>query len=286
MDSRLLLIDALGMVYRAFYAIKGLATRAGQPTNAVFGFVKMLLQINRAWQPTHELVVFDGGLPAERTQLLPAYKAQRPPMPEPLRAQLAEIREYLAAARIASLRLEGKEADDILASAAALAQTAGVEVFIVSADKDLMQVANPHIAMITPGKIEERFGPDEIIRKTGVPPEKIVDWLALTGDSSDNIPGVPGIGAKTAAKLLREWGSVREIFNALPRLQPDKLRGVLAEHRPNVLRNIELITLDQRIALPCSLEDMKTRPPDRARLRSFFARLEFHSLAAGLGNDA
>lgn len=282
MTSRLLLIDALGLVYRAFYAIRDLATSAGRPTNAVFGFVKMLNQINRVWQPTHEVVVFDGGLPPERKQLFGDYKAQRPPMPEPLRLQLDDVQEYLSAASIPSVRLDGKEADDLIASAAALAESSGLETLVVSADKDLMQIAKPHIMLVAPGKIEERAGPEEIYRKTGVRPGQIVEWLALAGDSADNIPGVPGIGAKTAARLLNEWGSVSELFAHLNSVQPERLRRLLEEHRPGVLRNIKLVTLDNHIALPCSLEDMHLKPPDTARLRALFVRLEFHSLAAGL----
>ncbi|MDO9543425.1 MAG: 5'-3' exonuclease H3TH domain-containing protein [Kiritimatiellia bacterium] len=282
MTSRIILVDALGMIYRAFYAVTGLATSAGRPTNAVFGFIRMLGQINRVWSPTHELVVFDGGIPAERRRLLGSYKAQRPPMPEQLRVQLSDIREYLDAALIKSVRIEGKEADDILASAAVSAEISGLETMVATSDKDLMQIVGGHIAMIAPGKVGDKIGPDEIYQKTGVRPKQIVEWLALTGDSADNIPGVPGIGAKTAAKLLNEWGSLQEIFNHLEQLKPEKMRALLESCRPDVLRNIQIITLDKNIPLPCPVEDMKINPPDTARLRAFFERMEFHSLAAGI----
>jgi DNA polymerase-1 len=282
MTSRLLLIDALGFAYRAFYAIRDLAASDGRPTNAVFGFVKMLAQINRIWSPTHECVVFDGGIPEERRQLLPGYKAQRPPMPDALRSQLDDIREYLRVSAITSLRLDGKEADDIIASAAARARDCGCEVLIASADKDLFQIAAPNIALIAPGKIEEKQGPDEIRRKTGVNPEQVVEWLALTGDSSDNIPGVPGVGAKTAAKLLTQWGSLRGILDHLERIEPERIRRALSEYRADILRNVKLITLDKALPLPCPLEEMKVKPPHTDQLRSFYNRLEFHSLATGL----
>lgn len=282
MTSRIILVDALGMIYRAFYAVKGLTTSSGRPTNAVFGFIKMLAQINRVWSPTYELVVFDGGVPEERRQLLGEYKAQRPPMPADLRLQLPDIQEYLDASLIANVRIDGKEADDILASVATSAETSGFETLVATSDKDLMQIAGGHVTLVAPGNIENKIGPDEICRKTGVAPEQIVEWLALTGDSPDNIPGVPGIGAKTAAKLLCAWGSLQEIFNHIDKVEPEKVRRALTDYKPDVIRNVKIITLDRQIQLPCHLEDMKVRPPDTERLRSFFARMEFHSLAANL----
>lgn len=282
MNSRIILIDALGMIYRAFYAVTGLATSTGRPTNAVFGFIKMLAQINRVWHPTHELVVFDGGIPEERRKMLAEYKAQRPPMPSELRAQLPDIEEYLDSAMIKSVRIEGKEADDILASAAAGAVSAGLETFVATADKDLMQIVGGQVAMIAPGKIENKIGPEEILHKTGVKPSQIVEWLSLVGDSADNIPGVPGIGVKTAAKLLDEWGSLNEMYRHLDRIMPERIRVKLENSRPDVFRNIQIITLDKNIKLPFIPEDLTTRSPDTERLRAFYTRMEFHSLAAAL----
>lgn len=282
MTSRIVLVDALGMIYRAFYAVTGLATSTGKPTNAVFGFIRMLGQINRVWHPTHELVVFDGGIPEERRRLLGSYKAQRPPMPDQLRAQLSDIREYLDAAMIKSVRIEGKEADDVLASVAASAEISGFETLVASSDKDLMQIAGGGVTLIVPGKVGDKIGPDEIYQKTGVRPGQIVEWLALMGDSADNIPGVPGIGAKTAARLLNEWGSLQEIFNHLGQLKSEKMRSLLESCRQDVFRNIQIITLDKAIKLPCLVEEMKVKPTDTERLRSFFDRMEFHSLAATL----
>ena len=282
MTARIILVDALGMIYRAFYAVAGLATSDGRPTNAVFGFIKMLTQINRVWRPTHELVVFDGGVPEERRKMLAQYKAQRTPMPPQLRAQLPDIEEYLNSAMIKSTRIEGKEADDVIASAAAETESYGLETMVATSDKDLMQIVGGHIAMIVPGKIEDKVGPEEIYHKIGVKPSQIVEWLALVGDSSDNIPGVRGIGAKTAAKLLNEWGSLNEMYNHLDRIKSDKIRGQLENSRPDVLRNIQIITLDKGIKLPFIPEDLTIKPPDTERLRSFYTRMEFHSLVAGL----
>ncbi len=282
MTSRIILVDALSLIYRAFYAVTGLATGSGKTTNAVFGFIRMLSQINRVWRPSHELIVFDGGVPEERRRLLADYKAQRPPMPDPLRAQLADIEEYLDAASIARVRLEGLEADDVVASAAIMSAGGGFETLVASSDKDLMQIAGGNIALIAPGKIEQKIGPEEVRLKTGVNPAQIVDWLALCGDSSDNIPGAPGIGAKTAAKLLNEWGSLEKMYAQIGRVKPEKTRAKLENCRPEVLRNIQVVTLDRNIKLPFALADLEMKPPDKDRLRSFYARLEFHSLAAEL----
>lgn len=282
MNPRIILVDALNLIYRAFYAVAGLATSAGQPTNAVFGFIRMLNQINRVWRPSHALVVFDGGIPAERRRLLPGYKAQRPPMPDPLRAQLADIAEYLAAASIKSVRLENSEADDVVASAAVMSAARGFETLVASSDKDLMQIAGGNIALIAPGKIEQKIGPAEVCLKTGVAPGQIVAWLALCGDSSDNIPGVPGVGVKTAAKLINAWGSLENMYANIGQVQPDKTRAKLEDCRPEVLRNIQLITLEKNLKLPFALDELALSPPDNGRLRAFYTRLEFHSLAAEL----
>lgn len=282
MNQRIILVDALNLIYRAYYAVSGLATAAGRPTNAVFGFAKMVSQINRVWRPTHELVVFDGGVPAERLGLLGSYKAQRPPMPPALRGQMADIEEYLESAGIKSVRMEGKEADDIIATAAVLSVSTGFEVIVASSDKDLMQIAGNSIALVAPGKIEFKIGPEEVVKKTGVRPDQVVDWLALVGDSADNIPGVPGVGEKTSARLIAEWGSVAELYRNLGSVNPEKLRSRLEASRENVYRNVQLITLNRDLQLPCRPEDAPVAAPDPVRLRAFYEKMEFHSLVATL----
>jgi len=283
MTSRLLLVDALNIFYRSFFAVAGLATSSGRPTNAVFGFIKSLMQLERVWQPTHWLIVFDGGMPPERLALCPGYKAQRPPMPDDLRAQFQPLENYLDGARIPRVRIAGKEADDVLASAASRAAGEGLEVLVVSSDKDLMQIVDAQVAMVAPGKSAEKEGPDQVLRKTGVRPDQIVDWLALIGDSADNIPGVPGVGAKTAAKWLGQWGSLDNIWLHQGELKPEKLRQALAEQREVVLRNARMIRLERDLPGFASLADLTRRSPDVRQLKSFFEEMEFHSLANKLG---
>jgi 5'-3' exonuclease len=286
MPERLLLVDALNLVYRAFFAIADLATAAGRPTNAVFGFVKTMLQLERIWQPTHWLVVFDGGLPPERLALCPDYKANRPAMPDALRVQFPPLEMYLDGARIPRVRLAGKEADDVLASAARQAAAAGWEVLVVSSDKDLMQIVDDRVALVPPGKPEEKEGPERVFSRSGVRPDQVVDWLALMGDSADNIAGVPGVGAKTAAKWLAQWGSLENIWRRRAELQPEKLRQALSAHWEVVLRNARLIKLERDLDCVVSLADLLRRPPDIGRLQNFFKEMEFHSLAHKLSEPS
>ncbi len=279
MTPRLLLLDALNLVYRSFFAVTGLATSAGRPTNAVFGFVKTLGQLERLWQPTHWLVVFDGGIPADRRELCPEYKAQRPPMPDDLRAQLPSVESYLDGARIPRARVEGQEADDVLATAADRAAAEGFEVLAVSSDKDLMQIVTERVARVLPAKPGDREGPAEVLARTGVRPDQVVDWLALTGDQSDNIPGVPGVGPKTAAKWLGQWGDLAGLFRHLDELQPEKLRLALADRREVVARNARLVRLARDLPGLAPTTAWIRRPPDGGRLKAFFEEMEFHSLA-------
>lgn len=283
--QRLLLIDALNLIYRAFYAIAGLSTSAGRPTNAIYGFIKTLALLERIWQPAYWLVVFDGGLPPERLALHPSYKAQRPPMPAALHAQIRPLEDYLDAARIPRLRLDGKEADDLLASAAVRGAAANCEVLVVSSDKDLMQIVSERVALLAPGKASEKIGPAQVQRRTGVRPDQIVDWLAMIGDNADNIPGVPGVGAKTAARWLNQWGSWTNIWQHLKELKPDKLRAALSEHEESVLRNINLIRLQQDLECFAALESLRRQPADRPRLQALFQELEFYSLANKLNES-
>lgn len=281
--GRILLVDGTGVAYRAFYAIASLSTRAGRPTNAVFGFIKMMQQLEQVWKPTHCAVVFDGGLPEERMAKLPTYKAQREPMPDPLREQFAPIEAYLERARIPSIRIEAQEADDVMATLASeAARGEGTDVLMASSDKDLYQLVTDRVGMVPPSKAGARIGPAEVVEKTGVPPGKIVEWLALTGDAVDNIPGVPGVGPKTAAKLLGEFGSLDGIWSNLQAVSTPRLREALTAHRDIVQRNVGLVTLRRDIPVAADWESMRVRPPEPGRLISFYDEMEFTSLARAM----
>lgn len=278
-DRILLLVDGLAIVYRAFHAIRDLRASDGKPTNAVYGFVRMWQQLVRKHKPTHATVIFDGGLPGSRLAVLADYKAQRPAMPEALRQQLPDINEFLKAARVTALRLEGEEADDVIATLAMRAEREGFRVLVASNDKDLWQIVGERIAMVPPTKNEQIIGPAEIQERTGLVPEKIPEWLALTGDAVDNIPGIPGVGEKTATQLLRRFGSLSALQERLSEIDNDRLRVALSEYWPTIERNLAIVRLKRDVAIPGGWEDFRLREPDWSALMTFYERMEFRTLA-------
>ncbi len=281
-QSRLLLIDGNALAYRAFFAIRELTTGDGTPTNAVFGFIRMVQQLHRQWTPSHVVVVFDGGLPEERMALLPTYKAQREAMPDALSDQFPLIEEYLLHARIPMIREDKQEADDVMATLAMVACEAGADVLLATSDKDMFQLVDDRISIIPPTKSEIRMDAEAVREKTGVAPSAIAEWLALIGDSSDNIPGVPGVGPKTAAKLLNAYGSIAGVYARLDDIKQDKLRESLRAHEEDVLRNLRMTRL--RVDLPFAVdwESWKSQAADAKALHAFFRRMEFNSMAREL----
>jgi DNA polymerase-1 len=283
----LLIVDGHAYAYRAFYAIRGLRSPSGGPVNAVYGFVKMLAKMRAAIGPTHLIVVWDGGLSAERTAVLPEYKAHRPEMPDDLKPQLDEIVGYLKAARVASFCRDGVEADDYIACLARRAADAGMAVVIASADKDFMQLVSPRVGLLNPGDKSGTVWTDGHVRaKTGVESAQIVDWLSLMGDSVDNIPGVPGIGPKTAAGLLKQFGSVAEMFRRLDEVKSEKVRGALRGAADAVARNRELVRLRDDLSCDFSPAELAAKPADAGRLRELFVRWGFKGMLAALEEES
>lgn len=281
--KRVLLIDGSAVAYRGFYAVRGLSTAAGRPTNAIFGFVRMLGQMRATWEPSHWMVAFDGGLPEARLALLEDYKAQRKPMPDELREQFDGIRDYLDRAGVCWVLHEGEEADDLMASTAEWAVREGAEeVLLATGDKDMYQLVGERIVIVPVAGKGGAMDRDGVTEKTGVPPELIPEWLAITGDSSDNIPGVPGVGPKTAARLLREFGSLDALERGLSGLGSEKLKIVLAEHWPAVRRNLQMVQLRRDLDVPCGWPEMAVRDPDPERLLPLLRELEFSSMVRDL----
>jgi DNA polymerase-1 len=281
--DRLLIVDGHAYAYRAFYAIRDLRSPSGAPTNAIYGFVKMLGKMRTSMRPAWVVVVWDGGLSAERVAVLPGYKAQRPEMPDDLRVQFDEMVSYLGAAGVASFCREGVEADDYIACLARHATDAGMATVIASSDKDFMQLVSARVGLLNPNDKSETVWTDEQVRaKTGVAPEQVVDWLSLTGDSVDNIPGVPGVGPKTAADLLNRFGSVENIFSRLDDVKSERLRAALRGSDGVVRRNRELVRL--QAGLPCefSAAELAVKPVDAGRLRELFSRWGFRGMLAEL----
>src|SRR3712207_5363124 len=231
---RVYLIDGYSLLYRAFYALpQSIATSSGLPTNALYGFTSMILKLLDSEEEVGLGVVWDSGKPAFRMEVFPEYKAQRSSMPEELRVQLDHLDEILEAMNIPAIRAEGFEADDVLATLSRRIPD-GTELMIVTGDQDAMQLVNGSVKVLrtTRGVSETKaYGRDEVIEEYGVTPEQIPDYKALTGDPSDNIPGVRGIGPKSAASLLREFGSVAGIYENLDKVAAKGTRKKLEEGR-------------------------------------------------------
>jgi DNA polymerase I len=285
--DRFLIVDGHAYAYRAFHAIHSLHSPSGRPTNAIYGFVKMMAKMRAAVGPTHLAVVWDGGLSAERVAALPEYKAQRPKMPEDLKPQLDEIIAYLKAAGVASICQEGVEADDYIAGLARRAAEAGMSVVIASSDKDFMQLVSEQIGLLNPNDKTETIWADEQVRaKTGVSPLQIVDWLSLTGDTVDNVPGVPGVGPKTAAELLNQFESVHGLYEQLDEVKSEKLRANLRVAEAVVRLNRELVRLREDLPAAFSPVELAEKPVDAARLAELYRRWGFRTLLAALAEPA
>jgi DNA polymerase-1 len=280
-SKRLLIVDGHAYAYRAFHAIQKLNAPDGAPTNAIYGFIKMLSKIESTLQPTHHCVVWDGGLCAQRMEALPEYKSHRPPMPGDLERQLPEIESYLEASGIPSFQEEGIEADDWIASQARCAGDAGVDVVIASADKDFLQLVSPRVGLLNPNDKSENIWKAEQVRaKTGLAPDQVVDWLSLIGDAVDNIAGVPGVGPKTATDLLQQFGSIDNLYARLNEVKSDRIRASLQASEAKVRRNQKLIRLHPDLPCAFDLESLSVRAGDPDRLRPLYQRWGFKTLLA------
>ncbi len=274
----LVLIDGPNVVFRAFHAIRHhLSNSRGEPTNAVFGYVQMIRSILNDLKPTHVAVAFDPKDGTFRNRIYPEYKAHRPPMPEELVVQWPYIFELTDAFRFNRICIDDYEADDVIATLVRQARQRQWDVSIVSTDKDLMQLVSDRTWMVDTMKKKD-YGPEDVREKWGVPPERIRDLLALTGDTSDNIPGVPGIGPKTAAQLLNTFGSLENVLAHAEEIRQKKRRENLIAHADDARLSWKLVTLQDDVPLPLGLDELAIRPPDRERLVELFQALEFRRL--------
>lgn len=284
--SRLLIVDGHAYAYRAFHAIRNLRSPSGQPTNAIYGFIKMLEKMRLLVPVEHLIVVWDGGLDAGRMAALPEYKAQRPETPEELRPQFDEIRSYLAAAGLRDFCGDGVEADDYIACLARQAAAAGWNVVIASADKDFMQLVSDRIGLLNPNdKTGQIWGREQVFAKAGVEPKQVTDWLALMGDAVDNIPGVPGVGPKTAAELLKQFGTVDSLLGRLGEVKSERLRIALESSVSAVRRNLELVRL-REVACEFAPEQLAVRSGDREKMSRMFRHWGFKGMLVELDADA
>ena len=238
----------------------------GTPVNAVFGFTNMLAKLLREHVGTHIAVIFDAGRVTFRNRLYEAYKAHRPPPPDDLIPQFALVREATEAFGVPAIELDDWEADDLIAAYAQAAVEAGGQVTIVSSDKDLMQLIRPGVEMLDPIK-QKPIGPAEVMEKFGVTPDKMIEVQALIGDSTDNVPGVPGIGPKGAAQLINEFGDLEGVLAAAPAMKPSKRRDTLIEHADKARISRELVTLRDDTPMPMPVDQLHARPFDKATAR-------------------
>lgn len=279
---KLYLIDGSSYIFRAFYGIRQfLSNSKGLPTNALYGFTTMLSKVVRDEQPDYLAVVFDSKAKTFRHDMYPEYKANRDTPPEELAQQFPYFEPLVEAFNMVSMRQDGYEADDIIGTLAKMGEQAGMAVTIVSGDKDMMQLISPNVHMLDTMK-DKRFEKPEVIDKFGVPPDKVIEVMGLMGDASDNIPGVKGVGPKTATELIQKYGSIEELYKNIGEIDKIKLKEKLETDKDNALLSRRLVTLDTEMKLDCQVEDLKMKEPDTYKLRALYTEFEFKSLLENL----
>jgi DNA polymerase-1 len=272
----LYLIDATAFCYRAFYALKGLSTSFGQPTNAIYGFMNMLNKILKEQKPDYLGVCFDVSRDTFRTKKFAEYKINRPPMPDELSSQLPLIRQIILAYGIALFEKQGFEADDIIATIASKAKEKKVFTVIVSSDKDILQLVDEQTVVFSPYKDEGvTYDRKKVLERFGVSPERITDIMALMGDDVDNIPGIPGVGEKTATQLISAFGSLEQLLNNIDKIKPEKIKKIISDNIDEINLNKELALLDKEVDIEFDLDTVKIKEPNHKELFRLFKYLEF-----------
>ena len=285
--ERLFLLDGMALAYRAYFSFitRPLINSKGENTSAIYGFVTALMKILDDEKPDHIAVVFDTKEPTFRHTLFADYKATRQKMPEDMAAQMDRLKDVVRAFNTPLLELPGYEADDIIGTLARRAEKEGVLTMMVTGDKDFMQLISPMIKMYKPGK---SGGDPELVEepgvheKFGVTPDRVTDVLGLIGDKSDNVPGVPGVGEKTAIPLIQKYGSMEELYAHVGEISQKGLREKLITHRETAFLSKHLVTIDTAVPLKVDFHSLRSAPPDTSRLIALFGELEFRSLAARL----
>jgi DNA polymerase-1 len=287
-QQHLYLVDGSSFIFRAYHRLPPLTDPQGMPVGAVYGFTamlwKLIADLNKAEAPTHLAVVLDAGSHTFRNDMYDQYKANRPPAPEDLIPQFPLIRDAVRAFSVPCFEQAGVEADDIIASYAVAARAAGMNVTIVSSDKDLMQLVEPGINMLDTMK-NQTINRAEVIEKFGVPPEQVGEVLALMGDTADNIPGVKGVGPKTAAELISEYGSVEGVIANIEAIRKPKLKETLAASVEMARLSRELVRLKDDLPLPAPLDELTLKEPPHEPLAAFLKKHGFRAMLAKLGSS-
>jgi DNA polymerase-1 len=279
--ERLMLLDGNGLIYRGYFALPPLTTSRGELVNAVFGFCSIVLRGIQDIRPDYVAVAFDLPAPTFRHERFAEYKATRQRMPDDLRAQFPKVRDVVRALRFPVYELEGYEADDIIGTLTVEAERRGLDTTIVTGDLDMLQIVTDRVRLMTTRSGVENtivYDPERIAERFGLRPGQMVDYKALKGDTTDNIPGVPGVGEKTAARLIAEFGDLDQLYAQLEAVKPDKLREKLAEHRDQVFLGRELTTIVRDLPVALDLEAARLDDYDRAEVIRLFREFEFRSL--------
>ena len=279
----LTLIDGSGYIFRAYYALRRLSTSKGQPTNAVYNFATMLLRILKEHEPTHLAIAFDVGGKTFRHELYDQYKANRSAPPEDLPPQIPLIHRLVDAFNIPKLMIKGVEADDVLATAAERAKAKGYDVVIITGDKDLMQLVDDQVTLLDEMRMSRghdgtKIAYDQVVERFGVPPNKVVDILALAGDTSDNVPGVRGIGEKTAAELVKEYGDLDGVLANAEKIKAPSRRQKLIEQADMARLSRDLVTIRRDVEMEFDVDAVAYHGADREAARAFFHEMEFRRL--------
>ncbi|MBT6257652.1 MAG: DNA polymerase I [Alphaproteobacteria bacterium] len=284
MSHQLLLIDGSAYIFRAYFALPPMTRGDGTPVNAVFGFTSMVMKLLDDLKPDHVVVVLDQARKTFRNDIYPDYKANRSEAPEDLIPQFPLIRVAAEALSLPVAELEGFEADDLIATYAQEAEGKELDVVIVSSDKDLMQLIRPHVSMLDPMK-QKRIGADEVLEKFGVQPDKVVDVQSLAGDSTDNVPGVPGIGVKTAAELINTFGDLDSLLARAEEIKQPKRRESLITYAEQARISRQLVTLRDDVPLPIGLDGLARQPYDMDKLLGFLKEQEFSRLISRISSE-
>ena len=282
-ESRLFLIDAMGYIFRAYFApMERLRSPSGMPTKVPYLFASMLRRLLKDWQPDYLGVVYDVAAPTFRDKLFAEYKAQRPPMPDDLAEQLPWVRRYCEAMRLPQLEYPGYEADDVIATLALQAASKEVDAFIVTSDKDFLQLVDGHVRVLIPTKNDLVIDRAKVEEMLGVPPERVPDVMALTGDSIDNVPGAKGIGDKGARELIARFGSVEAALDRAEEVSNKRYREALLGQREQVILSKQLTTIHTDVPIALDLEALRRREPDVEALRKLYGDLGFSTLVREL----
>ncbi len=287
--ERLFLLDGMALAYRAYFSFitRPLVNSKGENTSAIFGFINTLMKILSEEKPEHIAVVFDTREPTFRHKMYEPYKATREKMPEEMSAQMDKLKEVVEAFNVPLLELPGFEADDIMGTLARKAEREGIETFLVTGDKDFMQLLSPLVKMFKPGKQGDEWETLDVASvrtKFGVAPDHVIDVLGLTGDTSDNVPGIPGIGEKTAIPLIQKYGTIENLLDNIDAIPQKGIQQKLREHKEKALLSKSLVTIETSVPIKADIHHLEAKPRDNSKLLKLFAELEFKSLLKKLSD--